>query len=63
MNDETIDEVVKDLVGNIPNNSEFPEELLRDLVIVAFEKQFDSNRDVLISEVKSILSKYGYSLS
>ena len=62
MDNDIVDELVQDLIHNLGDSaSEISEEMIREMVILVREKQFESNQDGIVAGIKLILVNNGYS--
>ena len=55
--------ILHSLQEELPSDYEIPVLLLERLVSLAIEKQFDTDRMVLVSDIKNILNNFGYRLN
>ena len=55
--------ILQSLQEELASDSEIPVLLLERLVSLAIEKQFDTDRMVLVSDIKNILNNFGYRLN
>ena len=60
MDDETVEIIVQDFLQNLEQTQiEIPEDMVREMIFLAREKQFDPNRDKLVTGLKLILERHG----
>ena len=62
MDDSEIADIVESLKEVLQGDFEIPDLLLERLVSLAFEKQFNADRMILVTDIKDILDNFGYRL-
>lgn len=62
MNEDDLQILVSSLTESLPPDAQISEVMLRKLLQLAFEKQHDSDRLVLVSGVKNILEQHGFGI-
>ena len=62
MDERVLNEILEDILINLDNEYHIHHDLIKKLVSLSYAKQYDANRDSLVSGVKELLSRNGFEL-